>query len=60
MSAHRVRIDGKETTLSFDCFSGARGWQYLTPGNAGSHAFQTPLRAGQRLQTNGHDYEVLT
>ena len=57
---HRVKIDGVETTLTFDAFSGARGYQYLTPGNASSHAFARPLEAGQRFRTGGHDYEVMS
>lgn len=58
-SVWQVRIDGVETTLSYDRFSGARGYQYLTPGNASSHAFQVPLKEGDRFRTNGHIYEVL-
>ncbi len=57
---HRVKIDGVETTLTYDKTSGARGAQYLTPGNKESHAFSTLLCAGQRFRTNGHTYEVLT
>ena len=57
---HRVRIDGKETTLTFDSHSGSRGYQYLTPGAASSHAFNEPLKAGTAFRTNGHRYEVLT
>lgn len=56
----RVRIDGAETTLTFDVYSGARGYQYLTPGNVTSHAFSEPLQAGQRFRVNGHLYEVLS
>lgn len=54
-----VRIDGEETTLTYDAFSGARGHQYLTPGNASSHAFGFELQVGQSFRTNGHRYEVL-
>lgn len=58
---YRVKIDGVETTLTYDSYSGARGHQYLTPGNAASHAFPFTLglMAGQRFKTNGHTYEVL-
>lgn len=55
----RVKIDGVETTLTYDRHSGARGHQYLTPGNASSHAFGLPLVAGQTFRTNGHRYEIL-
>jgi hypothetical protein len=55
----RVRIDGVETTLTYDCFSGARGYQYLTPGAASSHAFGEPLQEGTAFRTNGHRYEIL-
>lgn len=55
----RVRIDGVETTLKYDCYSGARGHQYLTPGNTSSHAFSQQLCAGEVFRTNGHRYEVL-
>lgn len=55
-----VVIDGVETVLTFDRFSGARGYQYLTPpGNAGSHAFNAPLRAGECFRTNGRRYHIL-
>lgn len=57
---HKVRIDGVETTLTYNKFSGARGHQYLTPGATSSHAFSQTLQAGQRFRTNGHDYEILT
>ena len=57
---HRVRIDGVETTLTFDLYSPARGYQYLTPGSTASHAFLDPLEAGQAFRTNGHRYEVLS
>ncbi len=57
---HRVTIDGEETTLTFDSFSGARGYQYLTPGNRASHAFRDKLQAGQRFRTGGHTYEILS
>ena len=60
MIQHRVRIDGHETTLTFDRYSGARGNQYLTPGNTSSHAFVEPLVAGTVFRTNGHRYEVLS
>lgn len=56
----KVRIDGVETTLTYDRRSGARGHQYLTEGNAASHAFSAPLRAGMTFRTNGHRYEVLS
>ena len=55
----RVRIDGVETTLTYDQFSGARGYQYLTPGNTSSHAFASHLEVGDVLRTNGHRYEVI-
>lgn len=55
----KVKIDGVETTLTYDRESGARGKQYLTPGNASSHAFPFPLRVGEKFRVNGHDYEVL-
>jgi hypothetical protein len=57
---HRVRIDGVETVLTFDRYSGARGYQYLTPGAAASHAFPFKLEPGQRFRANGHEYEVLS
>lgn len=55
----RVKIDGVETTLAFDSHSGSRGYQYLTPGAARSHAFPKPLVPGQHFRANGHDYAVL-
>lgn len=57
---HVVIIDGEKTTLTFESFSGNRGYQYLTPGNTSSHAFNEPLIPGTKFRTNGHDYEVLT
>ncbi len=57
---HTVRIDGEETVLTFDAHSGSRGYQYLAPGNAASHAFDRPLVKGEVFTTNGHRYEVLT
>jgi hypothetical protein len=57
---HRVRIDGVENTLTYDCFSYARGHQYLTKGNASSHAFGEMLKKGQVFRTNGHRYEILS
>ncbi len=57
---HEVRIDGKETTLTFASYSGSRGYQYRTPGNTASHAFPWELAKGMRFRTNGHDYEVLS
>jgi hypothetical protein len=57
---HRVLIDGEETVLTYDSYSGSRGHQYLTPCNGGSHAFPFLLRKGQRFRTNGHVYEILT
>lgn len=58
---YRVLIDGVETTLTYDRHSGARGYQYLTPGNTSSHAFTCRLSAvvGSRFRTNGHEYEIL-
>lgn len=58
MTKH-VLIDGVYTPLTYDSFSGARGHQYLTPGNTSSHAFSQALFVGQKFRTNGHDYEVL-
>jgi hypothetical protein len=58
----RVRIDGVETTLTFDQWSGSRGYQYLTPGAAASHAFSfklEDLEPGSSFRTNGHTYLVL-
>jgi hypothetical protein len=55
----RVTIDGVPTTLTYDRHSGTRGHQYLTAGNAASHAFAQPLVVGQRFRTNGHHYEIL-
>lgn len=55
----RVTIDGVETTLTYDRHSGARGHQYLTSGNASSHAFAQPLIVGRAFRTNGHRYEIL-
>lgn len=57
---HEVIIDGVSTVLTFRGNSGSRGYEYNTPGNASSHCFGEPLRAGQRFRTNGHFYEVLT
>ena len=59
MSRYQVRIDGQENTLTFDRHSYARGYQYLTEGNRGSHAFSEPLKVGEVFQTNGHRYEIL-
>lgn len=54
-----VDIDGQETILQFDSYSGARGYQYLVkPGNTASHAFNRPLIRGQVFTTNGHRYAV--
>lgn len=55
----KVRFDDVETTLTFDSHSHARGWQYMTPGNASSHAFLFELSKGQKFRTNGRLYEVL-
>lgn len=55
----RVRIDGIPNTLTYDQHSGSRGHQYLTEGNASSHAFALPLVVGQVFRTNGHRYEIL-
>lgn len=55
----RVTIDGVENTLTYDRHSGARGHQYLTRGNASSHAFAQHLVVGQVFRTNGHRYEIL-
>lgn len=57
---HEVIIDGVKTTLTYQSYSGSRGHQYLTPGNASSHAFQQALCKGQKFRVNGHTYEVLT
>lgn len=54
-----VKIDGELRTLTLDRPSGARGLQYLTEGNAESHAFAFHLAPGQRFRTNGHAYEVI-
>lgn len=54
-----VTIDGEPNTLTFGSYSGARGYQYLTQGNASSHAFSEPLRVGDRFRTNGHDYHII-
>lgn len=54
-----VLIDGVYTMLIYGSFSHACGHQYLTPGNASSHAFQHALIVGDKFRTNGHDYEVL-
>jgi hypothetical protein len=56
----RVKIDGVETTLTFDSHSGSRGYQYLTPGATSSHAFRERLVPGQKFRASGHDYEVLS
>lgn len=59
----KVKIDGVETTFTYDSSSGARGHQYLTAGNASSHAFSSRLedkRKGEVFVTNGHRYEILT
>lgn len=57
----RVKIDGVETTLTFDSLSGSRGYQYLTPGNQSSHAFSRPLeQMPWKFRTNGHVYEKIT
>lgn len=55
-----VTIDGQPNTLRYESFSGARGHQYLTRGNASSHAFNRPLRVGDRFHTNGHHYVILS
>lgn len=55
----KVKIDGVPTTLTFDSHSGARGYQYLTPGATSSHAFREPLVPGQKFRTSGHDYEII-
>ena len=55
----RVTIDDVETTLTYGSHSGSRGHQYLTPGNAASHAFAQPLVVGQAFRTNGHRYQIL-
>jgi len=60
MTTHLVRIDGVENTFTFDSYSGARGYQYLTRGNAGSHAFGWILKKGEVFRTNGHRYEILS
>ena len=62
-NSYRVRIDGVETVLTFDSYSGARGHQYLTPGNVSSHALPFPLarmKPGEKLYTNGHVYEFVS
>ncbi len=59
MVKFRVTIDGIENTLTYDRHSGARGHQYLTNGNASSHAFAQRLAVGQVFRTNGHRYEIL-
>lgn len=46
-------------TLDTSTSESARGYQYLTPGNASSHSFNQPLQAGQKFRTGGHTYEVL-
>jgi hypothetical protein len=57
----RVKIDGVETTLTFDSMSGSRGYQYLTPKNESSRAFSRPLeQMPWKFQTNGHVYEKIT
>lgn len=58
----RVKIDGVETTLTYDQYSGARGYQYLTPGAASSHAFPWKLddMKGRSFRTGGSNYEILT
>lgn len=55
----RVTIDGVPNTLTYDRRSGARGHQYLTNGNASSHAFTQPLIVGRKFRTNGHHYAIL-
>lgn len=58
----RVKIDGVETTLTYDGHSYARGHQYLTPGARASHAFPDRLeqyQPGTRFRTNGCTYEIL-
>jgi hypothetical protein len=55
---YRVTIDCVDTILSYDSYSGARGYQYLTPDKSSSHAFGKYLVPGQRFRTNGHEYEV--
>ncbi len=57
----KLRIDGVETVLTYDCYSGARGYQYLTPGNRASHAFPWPpdrMLLGGSFRMNGHLYEA--
>jgi hypothetical protein len=60
MNGHKVLIDGVETTLTFEHFSGSRGYEYHTPGHTSSHAFNEHLKKGMKFRTNGHTYEVLT
>jgi hypothetical protein len=60
-ASYRVRIDGRETVLTYDRLSWSRGHQYLTPGNVTSHAFEGTLAplVGAAFTVNGHRYEVL-
>jgi hypothetical protein len=55
----KVKIDGMPNTLTYDRHSGVRGHQYLTDGNASSHAFSSHLQVGWVFNTNGHRYEIL-
>lgn len=61
MDSIKVVIDGKETVLTYDSYSGARGYQYLTPDKGRSHAFARRLNElrGTEFKTNGHAYKVL-
>lgn len=55
----KVKIDGVETTLTFEYASGSRGYEYHTPGHSSSHSFNDHPQKGQKFRTNGHLYEVL-
>lgn len=61
MKSFVVKIDDKETTLTYDSYSGACGYQYLTPGNKSSHAFSWPLSimVGSVFRTSGHKYHII-
>lgn len=58
----KVKIDGQETELHYDSYSGNRGHQYLTPDRRQSHAFNARLEQlprGGRIRTGDHTYELL-
>lgn len=66
MKTHKVRINGKETTLTRSSEHDKRDARgevypgYVTPGNASAHTFTEELRKGMIIATAGKVYEVLS